>query len=108
MGPAKWLDRVVSVVHNCVIYIFSCLAFFSESQCTPPTNCRLRYQIQASCTISEARSLGSGALIMAHELAHNMGVDHDGEGVNQDCDGGHQDDHDEDHGQTYDEPINKS
>lgn len=42
---------------------------------------------QASCTISEARSLGSGALIMAHELAHNMGVDHDGEGVNQDCDG---------------------
>jgi len=42
---------------------------------------------QASCTISEARSLGSGALIMAHELAHNMGVDHDGEGVNEDCDG---------------------
>ena len=41
---------------------------------------------------------------MAHELAHNMGVDHDGEGVNQDCDGGH---HDE-HGQTYDEPINMS
>jgi len=36
---------------------------------------------QASCTISEARSLGSGSLIMAHELAHNMGVDHDGEGV---------------------------
>jgi len=59
---------------------------------------------QASCTISEARSLGSGALIMAHELAHNMGVDHDGEGVNQDCDGGHQDEH----GQTYDEPINIS
>ena len=24
---------------------------------------------------------------MAHELAHNMGVDHDGEGVNKDCDG---------------------
>ena len=42
---------------------------------------------QASCTISKARSLGSGALIMAHELAHNMGVDHDGEGMNQDCDG---------------------
>ena len=47
---------------------------------------------QASCTISEARSLGSGALIMAHELAHNMGVDHDGEGVNADCDGGHDED----------------
>ena len=31
--------------------------------------------------------MGSGALIMAHELAHNMGVDHDGEGMNQDCDG---------------------
>ena len=43
--------------------------------------------IQASCTISEAQSLGSGALIVAHELAHNMGVDHDGEGVNKDCDG---------------------
>ena len=42
---------------------------------------------QASCTISEAQSLGSGALIVAHELAHNMGVDHDGEGVNKDCDG---------------------
>ena len=24
---------------------------------------------------------------MAHELAHNMGVDHDGEGGNKDCDG---------------------
>ena len=24
---------------------------------------------------------------MAHELAHNMGVDHDGVGVNKDCDG---------------------
>ena len=24
---------------------------------------------------------------MAHELAHNMGVDHDGMGVNKDCDG---------------------
>ena len=43
--------------------------------------------IQASCTISEAQSLGSGALIVAHELAHNMGVDHDGVGVNKDCDG---------------------
>ena len=40
--------------------------------------------------------MGSGALIMAHELAHNMGVDHDGEGVNEDCDGGHQHQHDED------------
>ena len=28
---------------------------------------------------------------MAHELAHNMGVDHDGEGVNKDCDGTLQD-----------------
>jgi len=41
---------------------------------------------QASCTISEARSLGSTALIVAHELAHNLGVDHDGEGPNSDCD----------------------
>ena len=41
---------------------------------------------QASCTISEARSLGSTALIVAHELAHNLGVDHDGQGPNSDCD----------------------
>ena len=34
--------------------------------------------MQASCTISEARSLGSTALIVAHELAHNLGADHDG------------------------------
>ena len=40
----------------------------------------------ASCTISEARSLGSTALIVAHELAHNLGVDHDGIGENKDCD----------------------
>jgi len=43
--------------------------------------------MEASCTISEARSLGSTALIVAHELAHNLGVDHDGEGPNIDCDG---------------------
>jgi len=42
---------------------------------------------EASCTISEARSLGSTALIVAHELAHNLGVDHDGQGPNSDCDG---------------------
>jgi len=41
---------------------------------------------QASCTISEARSLGSTALIVAHELAHNLGVDHDGQGANTGCD----------------------
>ena len=41
---------------------------------------------EASCTISEGRSLGSSALIVAHELAHNLGVDHDGEGPNSDCD----------------------
>ena len=41
---------------------------------------------QASCTISEARSLGSTALIVAHELAHNLGVDHDGQGANIGCD----------------------
>ena len=41
---------------------------------------------QGSCTISEARSLGSTALIVAHELAHNLGVDHDGQGSNIDCD----------------------
>ena len=41
---------------------------------------------EASCTIAEARSLGSTALIIAHELAHNLGVEHDGSGSNQDCD----------------------
>ena len=41
---------------------------------------------QASCIISEARSLGSTALIVAHELAHNLGVDHDGQGANIGCD----------------------
>ena len=36
----------------------------------------------ASCTLAEARSLGSAALIIAHELAHNLGVEHDGVGDN--------------------------
>ena len=58
----------------------------------------IQSETQASCTISKARSLGSGALIMAHELGHNMGADHDGEGVNEDCDGGHQHQHGEDRG----------
>ena len=40
-----------------------------------------------SCTIAEARSLGSAALIIAHELVHNLGVNHDGGGDNRDCDG---------------------
>ena len=40
---------------------------------------------QASCTIAEARSLGSAALILAHELAHNLGVEHDGEGGAATC-----------------------
>ena len=39
-----------------------------------------------SCTISEARSLGTSSLIIAHELAHNLGVDHDGVNSNRDCD----------------------
>jgi len=39
-----------------------------------------------SCTISEARSLGSASLIISHELAHNLGVEHDGERSNRDCD----------------------
>ena len=38
---------------------------------------------------------------MAHELAHNMGVDHDGEGVNEDCDGGDKDEDDEDCDYNY-------
>jgi len=38
-----------------------------------------------SCTISEARSLGSASLIISHELAHNLGVEHDGERSNRDC-----------------------
>ena len=33
-----------------------------------------------------ARSLGSSSLIIAHELAHNLGVNHDGVGGNKDCD----------------------
>jgi len=41
---------------------------------------------QASCTIAEARSLGSTALIIAHELAHNLGAEHDGVQENRDCD----------------------
>ena len=32
------------------------------------------------------RSLGSSSLIIAHELAHNLGVNHDGVSGNQDCD----------------------
>ena len=31
------------------------------------------------------RSLGSSSLIIAHELAHNLGVNHDGVSGNQDC-----------------------
>ena len=30
---------------------------------------------------------GKSALILAHELVHNMGVAHDGEGGSEDCDG---------------------
>ena len=41
---------------------------------------------QGSFTISEARSLGSTTLIVAHELAHNVWVDHDGQGSNIECD----------------------
>ena len=41
---------------------------------------------QASCIISEARSLSSTAIIVAHGLAHNLVVDHDGQGSNIDCD----------------------
>ena len=37
----------------------------------------------ASCTLAEARSLGSASLIIAHELAHNLGVEHDGVGDNR-------------------------
>ena len=33
-----------------------------------------------------ARSLGSSSLIIAHELAHNLGVNHDGVDGNKDCD----------------------
>ena len=40
---------------------------------------------QSSCTISEFSSLGSASLIIAHELSHNMGVTHDGEGANIEC-----------------------
>jgi hypothetical protein len=40
---------------------------------------------QSSCTVAELSSLGSASLIIAHELAHNMGVTHDGEGANNDC-----------------------
>jgi len=40
----------------------------------------------ASCTIAEARSLGSTSLIISHELVHNLGVEHDGSGANSDCD----------------------
>ena len=40
-----------------------------------------------SCTLAEARSLGSAALIIAHELVHNLGVSHDGVLENSDCDG---------------------
>jgi hypothetical protein len=40
---------------------------------------------QSSCTISEVSSLGSASLIIAHELSHNMGATHDGEGANIDC-----------------------
>ena len=38
---------------------------------------------QASCTIAEGRSLGNAALIVAHELGHNLGIDHDGERDNR-------------------------
>lgn len=41
----------------------------------------------ASCTLAEARSLGSTALIIAHELGHNLGLEHDGSGRNAACDG---------------------
>ncbi|XP_023326706.1 A disintegrin and metalloproteinase with thrombospondin motifs adt-2 isoform X2 [Eurytemora carolleeae] len=38
-----------------------------------------------SCTIAEARSLGSTSLIVTHELAHNLGADHDGDRDNREC-----------------------
>ena len=67
------------ICQACVAHRSLSFQFFKGQEVSCP--------IQASCTISEAQSLGSGALIVAHELAHNMGVDHDGEGVNKDCDG---------------------
>ena len=40
---------------------------------------------ESSCTVAELSSPGASSLIVAHELAHSIGVSHDGEGDNLHC-----------------------